>query len=581
MRLPVPLPPGSFHAKSPRFVVQSFAWAVVFGLGATAFVACGSDEDPKASVAPDSDAGVSDAASDTAVSNPGPACNVTPSGEALTVPTTRGVVRGKQSGKTHAFLGIPYTLPPVGPLRFKPPSPPACWEGTKDAASYGEQCPQLGSSSDTVAGSEDCLSLNVWAPDDAQPTSKLPVVFFIHGGANLAGASNQKLVGNLYDGRGFAENQGAVVVSINYRLGALGFLAHPSFGKENASGISGNYGILDQIAALTWVKENILAFGGDASRVMVFGESAGAYNTCALLAAPLAKGLFSSALMESGTCNAPTLKDAETSGVSFAQKLKCDGVPDIAACLRAAKPEDLVKGGGSLSVETSAPIDFAHTLNLPFGANTDGQILPDSPIAALRKGTYNKMPIVMGTNAHEIELFLPPGTPLNCFVYDSDLKSSMGAHADALKKLYPCNPVYPRDAAVAVATDLHFTCPTRRALRAVAASQTEASFRYYFTHSSSNAPLLRASHASELVYVFGTFESAGFLSTTAERTLSADMQGYWGRFAKNGNPNGNAAFAWPAYSATSDVAIELETTLAKRTDIQSAQCDLWDSLAIE
>ena len=237
-------------------------------------------------------------------------CSVGSSTDPLVVATDKGLVKGMTAGSGLAFLGIPFGKPPTGSLRFMPPEPADCWSDVADATHYGNTCAQWNG---IVIGSEDCLNLNVWTPALPSSTSTpLPVIVWMYGGGNLLGGTNFGLsefgLGqNVYDGQARANAQHAVVVSFNYRVGVLGFLAHPALKAANPENTTGNYGLLDALLALQWVQDNAAAFGGDNTHVMLFGQSAGAFNTCALVASPLAHGLFSSALMESGNCAAEQL----------------------------------------------------------------------------------------------------------------------------------------------------------------------------------------------------------------------------------------------------------------------------------
>jgi para-nitrobenzyl esterase len=278
----------------------------------------------------------------TDASAPASRCVAVPSApdDPLVVVTEAGELRGTDVGAASAFLGIPYAAPPVGEGRFRPPAAHACWEGVRPALAFGRVCPQLLASGGRF-GDEDCLAANVWTPE-ARATTPRPVMVFIHGGAYLTGSGHQDLAfensGNLYDGATLATEQGAVVVTFNYRLGALGFFAHPALVAEDAHGSAGNYGTLDQIALLQWVQTNIRAFGGDPDRVMIFGESAGGLSTCLLLATPLARGLFHGALVESGGCQVATAASRLAQGEDIADRLGCDD----AACLRARPASDYV-----------------------------------------------------------------------------------------------------------------------------------------------------------------------------------------------------------------------------------------------
>lgn len=522
-----------------------------------------------------------------------PVCPIDAQAAPGVVFSTKGALQGHAvpGGSSVAFLGVPYASPPVGALRFRAPEPHACWPGVRDAKAYGNECPQAGTGPSGVSGDEDCLTLNVWVPEDALPKSgekasgaaALPVLFFIHGGAEIAGASNQPVgAGNLYDGRALAEREHVVVVSTNYRLGALGFLAHPALDAEDPHARSGNYAILDLVTALGWVQKNVASFGGDPARVMVFGESAGAANTCILTASPLAKGLFSSALMESGGCAAPPMATREQVGADVAKTLGCasGSAADVAACLRSKSPADVVNARSSLGDLASA--DLRSTWDMPYGANVDGYVLTEDPLSAFRAGRYNHVPFAIGSNKDEMELFVPQGSVNTCFDYETQVRKLTGSIADQVLALYPCSDyLLPRWAYVDVGTDAAFTCQARRVARALAGSPgAKPVYRYYYTHARDYGPAAaeRSFHTAELPFVFRTWPNEGYVATPAETALSDAMQSYWAAFAKAGDPNGGLAPAWSAYDAAADDVITLDDTIGQTNGVKSAKCDFWDSV---
>ena len=546
---------------------------------------------PDAAIAVDGGGNPTDAAITADAGEPDSGCVVIPSGDPDVVATQRGNVRGKVSASSIAFLGIPYAEPPLGSRRWAAPIAHACWADVRDATDYGSRCAQRAPAGNFIGG-EDCLFLNLWTPAVLAPrTGKLPVMFFIHGGANVIGSADEGAsavygnlandAGNLYDGQQLAESRQVVVVSANYRLGALGFLTHPALAAQSPTGTSGNYAYLDLILALKWVRENAEAFGGDPSRVMVFGESAGGMATCMLLVSPLAKGLFSSALMESGSCVAPTAASRESEGQKLAMDVGCAMEPDIVACLRAKSAADLFALPAQSVNFFNYQKDIGHLWDLDWGPNVDGYLLPDAPITVLRQGKHNHVPFALGTNADEAELFLP-AVINTCADFTADMTLRFGATlaVDILAR-YPCLTTVPRWAEVSVITDLGFKCPARRIARAVAASQAEPVFRYQDTHVYRTSALaaLRAFHAAELPFVFGTFAQMIYLPTAGEQTLSTNIQGYWSRLAAQGDPNGDAAFVWPAYSIDHELSLSLDETLAVDEKLTAANCDFWDQLA--
>ena len=406
------------------------------------------------------------------------------------------------------------------------------------------------------------------APSDGRPR---PVLFWVYGGGNVVGSTSQigTSGGPMYDGQHLAEERDVVVVSVSYRVGSLGFLAHPALSAESPFHSSGSYGILDQIVALKWVKRNIARFGGNPERVMVFGESAGAINTCTLIASPLAHGLFSSALMESGFCAAIPLAEAEAQGAAKATSIDCaDG--DVAACLRAAPVADLTEafGGGA-----GPALDPLAGLRIIPAGRIDGWLLSKHPLEAMRLGEHNHVPLIIGSNRDENTVFLLDKTILSCAQLESEVRAMYPSHADQILALYPCSALDPKSALVQVHTDLTFTCWSRRIARSIAAGQSEPVRRYYFTFANPTTAALGAYHTAEIPYVFGTYG----VGSAPENTLSDALQGYWTRFATTGDPNGTGT-TWQAWEASRDNVLELGTQIRMLDGVATARCDLWDSL---
>lgn len=493
-----------------------------------------------------------------------------------TVLSDRGAVSGVLRGATWAYLGIPYAAPPVGPLRFRPPTKHACWSDDRAAKAFGERCPQLDDQG-AVIGKEDCLTLNVWAPA-TPPPSPLPVMFFVHGGGNIQGASSQAAGDGktfLYDGQALSEKAGTVVVTINYRLGTLAWLAHPALAKESAKASAGNYGTLDQIAALEWVQRNIARFGGDPKRVLLFGESAGAVNTCLLVTTPLAKGLFSAALMQSGGCVAKPRLDAEAFAQKFAAAASCDKAADVPACLRALPFETVVK-------TLPDTIDLAGKQgNLQ--PVVDGWIQPDDPLKTLAAGKHNPVPFVVGANQDETGLAVGAMTEAQ---YKAAVYAAAGnvALGDQILAQYPVVEYgSPRKAYVALTSDAKFICTARKVARAAAAGQPSVPvYRYHFSHAIQNGGVLLkeagAFHGLELTFVFLKLGVSGYTPTTGELALADAIVGYWSRHAAKGDPNGAGAVAWPPYVAATDPYLALDETITAGVGVRTKQCDFWDSL---
>lgn len=366
--------------------------------------------------------------------------------------TEYGAVRGQLAGDTYVYKGIPFAAPPVRPLRFRPPQPPACIDGVLYASTFGHWCPQTDNLVG-VQGDEDCLTLNLWAPAEA-PSSPRAVMVWIHGGGNINGSSGRGGDDDpLFDGQPYVEQADVVFVSINYRLGALGFLSHPALTAEDPNGSSGNNALLDQIAALEWVRDNVARFGGDPERVMVFGQSAGAVDICALMTSPLAAGLFHRALMSSGVCVAQPLAERETSGAVLASSLGCSS-GDVAGCLRALPAADFVnEQPGSLAMVNPLGLEA-----LPFGPTVDGYVLPKHPLQALTDGDQNEVELVLGSNSMEASLAVEPVVTLS--EYQQIVIDHYGqANGDLVLQMYdPQSFPTPRRALIALSTDSTWTC---------------------------------------------------------------------------------------------------------------------------
>jgi para-nitrobenzyl esterase len=467
---------------------------------------------------------------------------------AQAVDAPAGKVRGTQSGTVRVFKGIPFAKPPVGELRWRPPVPLERWAGERAATEFGPACVQpTGGAPNIYNGiplplSEDCLSLNIWTPAKA---TRAPVLVWIHGGSLLTGSSREPL----YDGQRFAE-RGVIVVSINYRLGVLGWLSHPELGKENATGRSGNYGLLDQIAALQWVKRNITAFGGDPANVTIAGESAGGLSTLYLMTSPQARGLFGRAIAQSAyMISMPELHRPafglpawEMSGQLLGRALQA---PDVAALRRM----DAVA-----LTAAAAKAGF-----FPFGV-VDGEVLPKQMVDAFDAGQQARVPVLAGFNQGEIRSLrmLAPTTAVSAADYEREITERYGDLAPAFLKLYPS--ADHQESILAAARDSLYGWTAERLARKQTAIGQRA-YLYLFDHAypAADAAGLHAFHASELPYVWGTLDRTPprwpkVPGTPAERRLSSAMIDYWASFARNGRPTAKAAPIWPAYGKQQNYA---------------------------
>ena len=514
---------------------------------------------------------------------PAPECPASTSAQAGVVATTRGAVGGTAESGGWTFLGVPYARPPIGELRFRPPQQPECWDDILPAKELAPKCPQLdGKVAPQFEGDEDCLYLNVWTPAAAGASPARPVLFFLHGGGNIAGSTAETLLGGkpTYDGRRLADGADAVVVTIQYRLGALGFLALDEMLEEDHAQ-AGNFGILDQVLALQWVQANIAAFGGDPAKVLLFGESAGAVDTCTLVASPLAAGLFSAALMQSGGCRQP---EAAKVRVAMSERVdaetECGGAVDRLACLRAmAAPQLVMAMPGSHAIgSTTVGGDAAG-----YGPIVDGTVLLHSPHTAMQLGEHNHVPFAVGSNAEEEAKGLEGkvSTPQE---YEQLLAQMFGALPGVLEKVKSAYPVEdyasPQEALVAVVTDVRFTCPAREIARAIAQGQDEPVYRYFFTRrATTKTGSTPAFHGVELLYVFGSLHNIGmFTPHEDDQALSQGMMRYWRRFAAAGDPNGGDDAAWPTYDVATDPHLVLDTPLLAADGVRTAQCDAWAAI---
>jgi para-nitrobenzyl esterase len=434
------------------------------------------------------------------------------------------------------FKGIPFAAPPVGPLRWRAPMPPAAWTGVKAADTFSDNCmqraagggafPPHGGDRAATTMSEDCLYLNVYTAA-ASANDRRPVMVWIHGGALTSGA------GAIYEGEELA-TKGVVVVTVNYRLGPFGFLAHPELTAESEHHSSGNYGFLDQIAALHWVHDNVAAFGGDPSRVTIFGESAGSWSVNYLTASPLAKGLFQRAIGESGGEFAPerSLADAEKQGVEFARGLGASSLAE----LRAKSAEDILNARSGT------------------GANVDGWFLPQDVHDTFVAGKQNDVPMIVGSNADEGTIFTRD-TALETFQTQS--RQRYGPQVDAFFKIYPAASDAEATAAQAAAMrDFTFGWEMRTWARLQRQTGKSNIYMYFFSHvpPGPNAARVGAQHGAEIPYVFNWMNGRyKMLDDTpwsdADRALGEQVSTYWVNFATTGNPNGAGLPAWPVYDA--------------------------------
>jgi para-nitrobenzyl esterase len=467
-----------------------------------------------------------------------------------------GMIAGSETATMRSFKGIPYAAPPVGPLRWKPPQKAAPLTGMLDATKFGSACVQDQNNFGMGSTNEDCLFLNVYAPTGNGP---YPVMFWIHGGAFLNGESNE------YDPSKLVA-QGVVVVTINYRLGMLGFLADSTI--DNGSGVaSTNYGLLDQQFALQWVQDNIASFNGDKTNVTIFGESAGGFSVHSQLVMPNAHGLFQKAIVESGAYGntlQSTLATAQSQGTTFETNAKCPS-PCTADALRALSAADVLAAQDALKLQTLLP-------------PIDGTVIPTGGVGmALSGGKYEKVPVIEGSNHDEWALFI------GLYLIQSNMKlvtemdyetaaaATFGVSQSVAQSLIANYPLAnynndPNLALTAAGTDFVFACPSRAA--AMQLSANKPTYAYEFSDQKAPELLLPeptsepmfqygAAHASELQFIWDLPTPAGKELSADEQALSDTMVKYWTQFAKTGDPNVMGSPNWPAYTSTNDSMLTL------------------------
>lgn len=455
----------------------------------------------------------------------------------------QGTLVGVTEANTLVYRGIPYAAPPVGALRWQPPQPPIPWVGTRVADTFGSACPQDPES--IAKQSEDCLTLNVWVPKTR--TKAAPVMVFIHGGAfdNGSGAGYDALP--LYTSAELAALGGAVVVTLNYRLGALGFLVSSGLRGESAKGLAGNLGILDQMAALKWVKANIASLGGDPGNVTIFGESAGGMSVCTLMVQAKERGLFHKAIVESGGCPSRPIADQEALGDAYAQSIGCPKGPGQAACLRGKSAAELVATQPTFSIE-----GYKSKLAgpLPFQPVIDGDLLTGDSTSALASGKAEDVPVIIGNNGNEIPaaLYLESAKSPTAF---KNLMVATGIPASATSRVMTSYNAarfgsWPL-AAGELATDLQFTCPRLRVQNALRRGSSRALHAYHFDRALpiiGTLPIVGAFHGTELMYVF---QKAGAFGPV-DGYVQTVMGQMWTSFARTGVPRADFAPTWPRAS---------------------------------
>ena len=461
---------------------------------------------------------------------------------AATVHVNGGDLAGTTNEAVDSFKGVPYAMPPVGALRWRAPQPAPAWDGTRSALQYAPACMQ-GSNpwppgTPTEPQSEDCLYLNVWRPAGSRPDVRLPVMVWIPGGGWTNGSGSAPL----YDGSRLAR-RGVIVVTINYRVGAFGFLAHEALSHESPRATSGNYGLRDQVAALRWVHDNIEGFGGDATRVTVFGQSAGSMSANLLTVSPPARGLFQRVIGQSGAVFIPAamagdafrLQGAEADGARFAVTL---GAPTIDALRR---------------VPTTAIVEAQRRFDFHF--IVDNEMIPEEPWTAYSAGRQAPIDLLAGWNADEGQWFIA-GETITAATLNSGISQEIGQFPETLRPWYQAaTDAEARSARAAFESDLRIRYDTWTWMRLQARTGKGKVFAYRFEQAppaTAGSPFsgMGATHGTEIPYVFDALAIQGWAGHVSNLRLAATMADYWSNFARTGDPNGNGLPRWPLYVAT-------------------------------
>lgn len=523
----------------------------------------------------------------------------------LLVQTASGAVEGYEDDGVHSYRGIPYAAPPEGELRWKPPTAVAPWSDTLSATEAPSPCPQElfgGLAAPGFMPSEDCLYLNIDTPAEGR---RLPVMVWIHGGAFTLGEGLQTDGGT--SGDRIARETRSIVVSMNYRLGQLGFLAHSALTAESADDTSGNYGLMDQVAALDWVRENIEGFGGDPDNVTIFGESAGAFSVCSHLASPKSAGLFAKAILQSGSCERPwaTLAAAEAQGDAFATDLGCDSAQDVLACMR-----------GKSADEVLAALPPAPNFGFSAGDETygswypilDGDFFTEQPSESFASGNFNQVPTILGFTKEEARLFAwiaelgDPPLEVTAENYEALIARYVGGDTELAARVadeYPLTDYSePTVAFAEVVTDSVFRCPGKTEIAKLSAF--EPAYLYQFEYPDGRSQLeipilglappsydLAAFHSADISYVFGydpvlTLDIANqsiilepWEPGSVDDALWREMLGYFARFARTGDPNTEGAVAWPMYDSATDQHLVIDVAMSVSANA-AGKCEFWD-----
>lgn len=505
-------------------------------------------------------------------------------GSPCLVAIANGAVQGFERGTACVFLGIPYAAPPTGALRWRPPQPAAAWAPSiLPASTPPPSCPQLNNATGLPQGSEDCLKLNIWTPNPA-PTAAAPVVLWLHGGSFVNASANFAS----QNGEHFAAATGVIVVAPNYRLGPFGFLRHPALAAEGPG--AGNYGLLDQRAAMTWVRDHIAAFGGDPSRVTIAGQSAGAHSVALHLVSPGSDGLFKGAILQSGTATAKwrTIADGDEQATDFSAALGC-AIADAegaASCLRGKTVTQVL-----LAKPPALAEQFRETGRTQWTPIVDGIEIPDQPRVLFDQGAFSRVPVLLGANRDEGWTFVDRSFPSGLTVeqYDSALESEFGDDASAIREAYPAERFATSKQTLATLTgDAEYVCAALRLAELIERTKTPV-FLYSFEREIPTIPG-HVIHGLDVNFVFGNNfvppQFQPYALSADDVAFAAAMGGYWSRFAATRNPNveDEAVIPWPEFKHPSgrgngaDKYLRIGSPIEDTLRFANERCDVWDRL---
>jgi para-nitrobenzyl esterase len=495
------------------------------------------------------------------------------------VTTSEGDLQGSHIGGACAFLGIPFGASTAGSFRWKPPQPAVAWAPAVLTATAASMCPSINNAGQLV-GSEDCLKLNVWTPD-ALPAGRAPVIVWFHTGGFTSTSANFAAA----NGRRFAEATGAIVVAPNYRLGPFGFLAHSGLTAEDgAHPSSGNYGLLDQRAALEWVRNHIAAFGGDPDNVTIAGTSAGSLSVSLHLVSPGSAGLFHRAIMESGFAafRWRSTAEAEAQGNAFAAAVSCTDAATVLGCMRGKSRDDVLR---ALPIHMDQVVESG---NVQWGPVVDHLEIPDEPRFLYETGAFSRVPVILGTNRDEGWPFVDRSFPggLSAEQYEARVNAEFGADAGNVLQLYrAADFASPKEALARLVGDVEYVCGARRLGRAIERTKTPV-YQYSFEYEVGPVAQNHVIHGLESNFVFGNNFGApsNYVLSTADVAFFRVIAGYWSRFASTGNPNidDDTVAHWPAMRSPegngrgSDKYLVLDGTPHEDLRLRERGCDFWE-----